>query len=141
MAACIQKIAADTFSLVRLLGYGVAPRLLKPSRENFMNLKSTLVVSTALLFVSALAWSKTPDLAISSRASSFSRSDIKRLGEFKTQYGRLVQMSGDVEPDGDSDDATISAPEPGSLGLLFTGLLCIGVLSLAYRRNQSVVSA
>jgi hypothetical protein len=112
-----------------------------------MNLKSTLIVSATLLFVSAPAWadsvkSKTPDLASSSRTSSFSRSDIKRLGGFKTQDGRLVQMSGDVEPDGDADDSKVSAPEPGSLGLLFTGLLCIGALAgaLAYRRNQSVVS-
>ncbi len=101
-----------------------------------MNLKSTLVVSAALLFVTASAWadsvkSKAPDLAASSRASSFSRSDIKRLGGFKTHDGRLVQMSGDdVEPDGDADDTSaVSAPEPGSLGLLFTGLLCVGALA------------
>lgn len=114
-----------------------------------MNLKSTLIVSAALLFVSAPAWAdsmtfKTADLAVSSRASSFSRSDIKRLGGFKTQDGRLVQMSGDdVVPDGDADDSTVSAPEPGSLRLLFTGLLCIGALTgaFAYRRNHSVASA
>jgi len=85
-----------------------------------MNLKSTLVVSATLLFVTAPAWadsvkSKTPDLAASSRTSSFSRSDIKRLGGFRTQDGRLVQMSGDdVVPDGDADDSTVSTPEPGS---------------------------
>ena len=109
-----------------------------------MNLKSTLVLSAALLFVTAPAWadsvkSKTPDLASS---SSFSRSDIKRLGGFKTQDGRLVQMSGDdVVPDGDADDSTVSAPEPGSLGLLFTGLLCVGALGFAYRRNHSAATA
>ena len=109
-----------------------------------MNLKSTLVVSAALLFVSAPAWADsvkaTATSAASSRTSSFSRSDIKRLGGFKTQDGRLV----DVEPDGDADDATmVSTPEPGSLGLLFTGLLCIGALTgaLANRRNHSVASA
>jgi hypothetical protein len=114
-----------------------------------MNLKSTLIVSAALLFVSVPPWadslkSKTPGLTASSRASSFHRSDIQRLGKFKTEDGRLVQMSGDVEPDGDSDDAAkVSAPEPGSLGLLFTGLLCIGTLAgaFAYRRNQSGASA
>jgi hypothetical protein len=114
-----------------------------------MNLKSTLIVSAAVLFVSAPAWAdsmkfKTADLAVSSRGSSFSRSDLKRLGGFKTQDGRLVQMSGDdVVPDGDADDSTVSAPEPGSLGLLFTGLLCIGGLAgaFAYRRNQSLASA
>jgi hypothetical protein len=50
----------------------------------------------------------------------------------------------DVEPDGNADDATmVSTPEPGSLGLLFTGLLCIGALTgaLANRRNHSVASA
>lgn len=52
-------------------------------------------------------------------------------------------MSGDVEPDGDADDSKVSAPEPGSLGLLFTALLYLGALAgaLAYRRNHSVVSA
>lgn len=113
-----------------------------------MNLKSTLVISAALLFVTAPAWadsvkSKTTDLAASSRTSSFSRSDIKRLGGFKTQDGRLVQMSGDdVVPDGDADDSTVSAPEPGSLALLFTGLLCVGALgTFAYRRNNSAATA
>ena len=110
-----------------------------------MNLKSTLVLSAALLFVTAPAWAdsvKTPDLAASSRTSSFSRSDIKRLSGFKTQDGRLVQMSGDdVVPDGDADDSTISAPEPGSLALLFTGLLCVGALGFAYRRNHSAATA
>jgi len=113
-----------------------------------MNLKSTLVVSAALLFVTASAWadsvkSKAPDLAASSRTSSFSRSDIKRLGGFKTHDGRLVQMSGDdVVPDGDADDSTVSAPEPGSLALLFTGLLCVGTLrAFAYRRNSSTATA
>jgi hypothetical protein len=107
-----------------------------------MNLKSTLVVSAALLFISVPAWAdsvKTLDVAASSRTSSFTRSDIKRLGGFKTQDGRLM----DVEPDGDADDSTVSAPEPGSLGLLFTGLLCVGALAgaFAYRRNQSLPSA
>ena len=110
-----------------------------------MSLKSTLVLSAALLFVTAPAWAdsvKTPDLAASSRTSSFSRSDIKRLSGFKTQDGRLVQMSGDdVVPDGDADDSTISAPEPGSLALLFTGLLYIGALGFAYRRNHSAATA
>jgi hypothetical protein len=110
-----------------------------------MNLKSTLVLSAALLFVTAPAWAdsvKTPDLAASSRTSSFSRSDIKRLSGFKTQDGRLVQMSGDdVVPDGDADDSTVSAPEPGSLALLFTGLLCVGALGFAYRRNHSAATA
>ena len=115
-----------------------------PAAGELMNLKSTLIVSAALLFISAPAWadsvkSETPDVAASSRTSSFSRSDIKRLGGFKTQNGRLM----DVEPDGDADDSTVSAPEPGSLGLLFTGLLCVGALAgaLAYRRNQSLASA
>jgi hypothetical protein len=106
-----------------------------------MNLKSTLMVSAALLFVSAPAWadstkSNTSDLAAS---SSLSRSDLKRLGGFKTQNGRLL----DVEPDGDADDSTVSAPEPGSLALLFTGLLCIGAVAGAfvYRRNQSIARA
>ena len=110
-----------------------------------MNLKSTLVLSAALLFVTAPAWAdsvKTPDLAASSRTSSFSRSDIKRLSGFKTQDGRLVQMSGDdVVPDGDADDSTVSAPEPGSLALLFTGLWCVGALGFAYRRNHSAATA
>jgi hypothetical protein len=122
---------------------------LDQSRENLMNLKSTLIVSAALLFVSAPAWadamkSKTLDLAASSRTPSFSRSDIKRLGGLKTQDGRLVQPSGDdVVPDGDADDSTVSAPEPGSLGLLVTGLPCVGALSgaLAYRRNHSAATA
>jgi hypothetical protein len=106
-----------------------------------MNLKSTLMVSAALLFISAPAWadsakSSTSDLVAS---SSLSRSDLKRLGGFKTQNGRLL----DVEPDGDADDSTVSAPEPGSFALLFTGLLCIGALAGAfvYRRNQSIASA
>lgn len=107
-----------------------------------MNLKSTLMVSAALLFVSAPAWadsakSNTSDLATS---SSLSRSDLKRLGGFKTQNGgRLL----DVEPDGDADDSPVSAPEPGSLALLFTGLLCVGAVAGAfvYRRNQAVASA
>jgi hypothetical protein len=113
-----------------------------------MNLKSTLIVSAALLFVSAPAWADSVksngSMAASSHSSSFSRSDIKRLGGFKTQDGRLVQMSGDdVVPDGDADDSKVSTPEPGSLGLLFTGLLCIGALTgaFAYRRNHSVASA
>jgi hypothetical protein len=113
-----------------------------------MNLKSTLVVSAALLFVTAPAWadsvrSKTPDLAASSRTSSFSRSDIKCLGGFKTQDRRLIQMSGDdVVPDGDADDSTVSAPEPGSLALLFTGLLSVGAFgAFAYRRNHSAATA
>jgi hypothetical protein len=64
---------------------------------------------------------------------------MKRLGGFKAHNGRLM----DVEPDGDADDSTVSAPEPGSLGLLFTGLLGVGALAgaFAYRRNQSVASA
>jgi hypothetical protein len=114
-----------------------------------MNLKSTLTGSAALLFVLAPAWadsvkSKAPDLAASSSNSSFGRPDIKRLGGFKTQDGRLVQMSGDVEPDGDADDSSkVFAPEPGSLRLLFTGLVCIGALTgtFAYRRNHSVANA
>ena len=113
-----------------------------------MNLKSTVVLSAALLFVTAPAWadsvkSKTPDLAASSRTSSFGRSDIKRLGGFKTQDGRVIQMSGDdVVPDGDADDSTVSAPEPGSLALLFTGLLCVGALgAFAHRRNDSAATA
>jgi hypothetical protein len=122
---------------------------LDQSRENLMNLKSTLIVSAALLFISAPAWadamkSKTLDLAASSRTPSFSRSDIKRLGGLKTQDGRLVQPSGDdVVPDGDADDSTVSAPEPGSLGLLVTGLLGVGALTgvFAYRRNHSAATA
>src|ERR1700680_3489377 len=91
-----------------------------------MNLKSTLIVSAALLFVTAPAWADSMKTTASTAASSFSSSDIKRLGGFKTQDSRLL----DVEPDGDADDASaISAPEPGSLGLLFTGLLCIGALA------------
>jgi hypothetical protein len=82
-------------------------------------------------------------LAASSRTSSFGRSDIKRLGGFKTQDGRVIQMSGDdVVPDGDADDSTVSAPEPGSLALLFTGLLCVGALgAFAHRRNDSAATA
>lgn len=106
-----------------------------------MSLKSTLMVSAALLFISAPAWadsakSNPSDLVAS---SSLSRSDLKRLGGFKTPNGRLL----DVEPDGDADDSTVSAPEPGSFALLFSGLLCIGALAGAfvYRRNHSVASA
>jgi hypothetical protein len=79
--------------------------------------------------------------ASSSATSSFSRSDIKRLGGFKTRDARLMQ--GDVEPDGDSDDPTVPTPEPGSLALLFTALLCVGALAgaFAYRRSQSLASA
>jgi len=109
-----------------------------------MNLKSTLILSAALLLISAPAWadsvkSETPEVAASSRTSSSSRSDMKRLGGFKTQDGRLV----DVEPDGDADDSMVSAPEPGSLGLLFTGLLCVEALAgaFAYRRYQALASA
>lgn len=110
-----------------------------------MKLKPTLIVSAALLFVSAPAWADSvktnASSAVSSGSSSFSRSDIKRLGGFKMQDGRLLQ--GDVEPDGDSDDPSVSTPEPGSMALLFTGLLCVGALAgtLAYRRNQSLASA
>jgi hypothetical protein len=52
-------------------------------------------------------------------------------------------MSGyDVVPDGDADDSTVSTPEPGSLALLFTGLLCVGALgAFAYRRNHSAATA
>jgi hypothetical protein len=123
----------------------VALHLLNPQRGNFMKLKSTLIVSAALLFVSAPAWADSvktnASSAASSGSSSFSRSDIKRLGGFKMQDGRLLQ--GDVEPDGDSDDPRVSTPEPGSMALLFTGLLCVGALAgaLAYRRNQSLASA
>jgi hypothetical protein len=109
-----------------------------------MNLKSTLLVFAALLFVSAPSWAdsmKTPaSSAASSRTSSFSRSDIKRLGRFKTQDSRLL----DVEPDGDADDPMVSTPEPGSLGLLFAALLCIGAVTggVAYRRrNESLAGA
>src|ERR1700726_466466 len=105
-----------------------------------MNLKSTLIISAAFLFVTAPAWADSMKTTASTAGSSFSRSDINRLGAFKTQDSRLL----DVEPDGDADDASaISAPEPGSLVLLFTGLLCIGALAgaVAYRRNQSVASA
>jgi hypothetical protein len=110
-----------------------------------MNLKSTLIVSAALLVVSAPAWAdsmKTPASSnASARTSSFGRSDIKRLGGFKTQDSRMV----DMEPDGDADDAsTVSAPEPGSFALLFTGLLCVGALTgvFAYRRrNESLAGA
>ncbi len=80
-----------------------------------MKLKSTLIVSAALLFVSAPAWAdsvKPNALGSASGASSFSRSDIKRLGGFKMQGRRLIQ--GDVEPDGDSDDPAVPTPEPGS---------------------------
>jgi len=65
------------------------------------------------------------------------------LGGFKTQDGRLVQMSGgDVVPDGDADDSTVSAAEPGSSALLFTGLLCVGALgTFAYRRNNCDATA
>ena len=106
-----------------------------------MNLKSTLIVSAALLFLSAPAWadslkSNTSDLAAS---SALNRSDTKRLGGFKAQNGGLL----DVEPDGDADDSTVAAPEPGSLGLLFTGLLSVGALAgaFAYRRNQFPANA
>jgi hypothetical protein len=116
--------------------------LLDLLRGNFMNLKSTLIVSAALLFVSAPAWADSvkTNASATSSASSFSRSDIKRLGGFKTQGQRLMQ--GDVEPDGDSDDPTVATPEPGSMTLLFTGLLCVGALAgaFAYRRSLSLGS-
>jgi hypothetical protein len=132
-------IATDFF--VPLVPSEVAPRLLDPSWENFMNLKSTLIVSAALLFVSAPAWADSVNVTASSRSSSFSRSDIKRLSGFKTQDSRLA----DMEPDGDADDSpSVSAPEPGSLGLLFTGLLCLGALTGAFayrRRNESLAGA
>jgi hypothetical protein len=72
-----------------------------------MNLKSTLIVSATLLIVSAPAWADSVNATASSRSSSFSRSDIKRLGGFKTQDSRLA----DMEPDGDADDSpSVSAP-------------------------------
>ncbi len=107
-----------------------------------MNLKATIIVSAALLFVSAPAWADSVKSNPSTAAtSSFSRSDIKRLGGFKTQDGRLLQ--GDVEPDGDSDDPTVATPEPGAMPLLLTGLLCVAALAgaFAYRRNESLVNA
>ena len=129
---------------VRFARYAVALRLLKPPWGNFMNLKSTLIVSATLLFVSAPAWADSMKTTASSpaspRTSSFGRADLKRLGGFKTKDSRLV----DVEPDGDADDASaMSTPEPRSLGLLFTGLLCIGALAgaVACPRNQFVATA
>jgi hypothetical protein len=110
--------------------------------EIYMNLKATLIVSAALLFVSAPAWADSVKSNPSTAAaSSFSRSDIKRLGGFKSQDGRLLQ--GDVEPDGDSDDPTVATPEPGAMPLLLTGLLCVAALggAFAYRRNESLANA
>ena len=123
-----------------------------------MNLRSAIIISALLLFVSAPAWGdsmkftqKNSPNAIhfldnSPQAghsdifflSGFNKDHGKHYGFFKPKQGRFKLYTPGGQSDVPAQDPT-STPEPAAVSLLLVGIMGIG--AFARRRNASVVAA
>ena len=123
-----------------------------------MNLRSAIIVSAVLLFVSAPAWGdsmkSTPKYSpntvhFTDNSSKSGHSDIFFLKGFKkdkdnhsdffkSKKGVFTLFVPSGESDTPKQDPT-ATPEPASLSLLLVGLIAVGAFTM--RRNLSAVGA
>lgn len=124
-----------------------------------MNLRSVIIVSAVLLFVSSPAWGdsmkfhnkNSPDtIHFLDNSPKSGHSDIfflsgfnkhndgNHYGFFKSKPGRFKLYNPGGESDVPAQDPT-ATPEPASLSLLLVGMIGLG--ALAMRRNLSIVAA
>jgi PEP-CTERM motif len=123
-----------------------------------MKLKSAIIISAVLLFVSSPAWGdsmkfehkNSPDaihfLDNSPKTghsdifflSGFNKDNGNHYGFFKSKQGRFKLYNPGGQSDVPAQDPT-STPEPASLSLLLVGMIGIG--AFAMRRNPSAVAA
>ncbi len=123
-----------------------------------MNLRSAIIVSALLLFVTAPAWGdsmkfkprnspnaihfldNSPKTGHSDLffLSGFNKDNGNHYGFFKSKQGRFKLYNPGGQSDAPAQDPT-ATPEPASLALLLVGMLGIG--AFAMRRNVSFVAA
>jgi hypothetical protein len=119
-------------------------------KERPVKLKYALVMSAAILFLSAPAWGDSIKgnslIHVNEGFHSFGKFNIVSLGGFKLQDDKHVNIFKFREDrfkltfrhDRDND-APVPTPEPGALSLLLAGSIAFG--AFAFRRVPSLVGA
>lgn len=119
-----------------------------------MKLKYALIISTAILFLSAPAWGdsiNSNSIHVNQSWHSLGHSNIVNLGGFKNKSDKhesVFKFKEDhfvlVVPNTGKDDAPttndpVGTPEPGALTLLLVGFVAIA--AFGFRRVPSLVGA
>lgn len=120
-----------------------------------MKVKYALIISTAILFLSAPAWGDSirgnSAIHVNQSWHSFGHSNIASLGGFKSQSHKhtsvfkfkedhfVLVVPGSVKNDVPVTNDPVSTPEPGALSLLLVGFVAFG--AFAFRRVPSLVGA